>query len=61
MKKIVSICIIYMFSISVNSQNKILPGDKSLDMSLIKTGKFTMGIMLYKMAKPQKFAFMKQN
>lgn len=43
MKKIVSMCIIYMFSISVKSQNIILPGDKSLNMSLIKTGKFTMG------------------
>lgn len=32
-----------MFSISVKSQSKILPGDKSLNMSLIKTGKFTMG------------------
>ena len=43
----VSVCTIFVFG-----QNKILPGDKSLNINLIKEGKFTMGYYFVKNGNP---------
>ena len=48
MKKTIIITLLQVITLTCFSQIKILPGDKSIDNSLLKSGTFTMGYSVYK-------------
>lgn len=48
MKIMVSLCFGLFVFVLASAQMKILPGDKSLNKTLIKQGKFTMGYYVVK-------------
>ena len=52
MKKLFLIFFVCICNVFVFGQNKILPGDKSLNINLIKEGKFTMGYYFVKNGNP---------